>query len=773
MLAVALATALVSVVVGLRRSLPRDRGTVAMASLAAPVVVEFDSLGVPQITGGSIDDVVRAQGFVHAQERFFQMDLARRAAAGELAALVGAIAIPSDREARRLGARRLAEHALAAAEAPHRTLLLAYAAGVNAGLADLRARPPEYLLLRATPEPWRAEDTFLVLYYFFTGLSFNHRFERALQVMRTALPTPVTEFLTPSTSRFDRPLLRSDTHDPTGGYLPAPVPPAAVVDLRAIPRATFPRPVIRPPLLVSGSNNWVVAGRRSAHGGAVLANDTHLPLGVPNAYYRVELHWGDRTARGLSIAGAPGVILGASDDLAWGATNALADQTDLVVVEVDPGDSSRYRVPGGTEPFERRVEHLAVRGANPLDLEVTATRWGPLVERDWRGRPLALRSTAHDPNGMNVAILDLLFAHSVAEAMSVLDRWGGPALNWLLADRMGAIGWVVSGPLPARAGDGSAPASWALGAQWLGRRLGPRLLDPPDGWLVTANNRTVHASLAAELGRAWMSPARAYRIAELLRGTTLWNEHHLLAMQLDTRAPTHDVVRELVLEVVSPETTDTLLAVVRRHAASWNGTADADQPGFRLLQAYYVALHEAVLGPLLAPAVALDSSFVYNWPLADEPLRRILEERPGHLLPAGYGDWPAFLRAVLEETTATIAGDPAAPALDAPWGEVNRAAIRHPLSFLPFLGPRLNMPSDPLSGWANVVRASAPSYGAAVRFVVSPGLPDRGLLQTPGGQSGHFLSPHYRDAQRAWVQGLPARFTAGPTRTRYLLEPQR
>jgi penicillin amidase len=758
----------------IRRSLPREAGVAHISALGAPVEAVFDSLGVPHLAGESLEDVAAAQGFVHAQERFFQMDLARRVAAGELAALVGAIAIDADRAARPAGARRLAERALNELPPRHRMLLEAYADGVNAGLADRRARPPEYFLLRARPEPWLPADTFLVLYYFFTGLSFNHRFEPALHVMHAALPNEVVRFLTPSTSRFDAPLVLEDD-DATGGFVPSEVPPASVIDLRVIPRPSFPRKIVRPPLLAAGSNNWAVAGERTRHGGALLANDTHLPLQVPNTYYRVELSWNGRMARGVSVPGAPGVILGATDDLAWGATNALADQTDLVLVEADPDDPTRYRGPDGLVSFDRSVERIAVRGGDSVEVEIRRTRWGPIVAEDWRGRPLALRSTVDDDGGMNLAVVDLLTARSVDEGAAVLDRWTGPALNWLLADRAARIAWVVSGPLPMRRGfDGSRPVSWAMDAAgWSGRRAGPRLVDPPGGLLFTANNRTMYATMAAQYSRAWISPVRAYRIAALLRNRSGLTEHDLVEIQLDTRTPSHDAIRDLVLGLVDPGDASPALASARRHAQAWNGTADADQPGFRLLHAYYTALHEAVLSPLLAPAAALDTSFVYNWPLADEPLRRLLEARPSHLLPQGFADWPSFLRTILEETLADLTEHADVHALDTPWGEVNRAAIRHPFGGIPMLGRRLNMPSDPLSGWVNAVRATAPAYGATVRFVVSPLSPSRGLFQMPGGQSGHFLSPHYHDAHSGWVTGVPTAFQATAPRTRYRLEPGR
>ncbi len=753
----------------LRASLPRTAGRVVVAGMTAPVTVSRDALGIPTIQGATALDVARGQGFVHAQDRFFQMDLTRRVAAGELAGLFGDLAAGRDRRMRVFQYRHRTDGVLRAMPARHRQLVDAYVEGVNAGLADLGARPPEYLLLRSRPEPWTARDSVLVLYFFMHTQSISHVIEKPLGVMAATLPPELFEFLTPDTSRFDA-TLEAEPERPA-----LPIPGPDVVDLRrAAPLPPGP-PV--PPRRdrvhpfgtgLPGSNNWAVAASRTAHGGAILANDPHLMLRVPTVWYRAKLVTPDSTLQGAGPAGIPGIIIGCNDHLAWGVTNSLVDQNDWIVIETDPDDPSLYRTPDGWEPFDFTDEP-----------GLLMTRWGPVVSTDWLGRPLVLRSPMLDPGGVDFGIFDLFTATSIEQAVEILRAWQGPSLNWMLAQRDGRIGWVLGGFVPQRVGyTGKAPTSWADGTRrWAGgidEALRPVIIDPPGGALFTANNRTMPTLTSRQLGHNWIMPSRAARIAERLATAATFTERDLLDIQLDTRSRMHDQVRAIVLEVVSENETDEVLARVRRHVEAYNGHADLDQVGFRIVARYYDMLQERVLAPLLAPAIEADGTFRYTWPMADEPMRRLLEARPDHLLPPGHdgshGDWPTFLRMVLVETIEFIeSGD--RPGFDASWGEVNIASISHPLAdAVPALGRWLNMPADPLAGSRTTVRVSTPTYGATLRMTVSPGRTEAGLFHMPAGQCGHPLSPHYRDGHDAWVKGLPTPFEPGPAVSSFTLD---
>ena len=550
-----------------RASLPRRNGEAAVARLSAPLAIDLDARAVPRIHGATFEDVLRGEGYMHAQERFFQMDLLRRSTAGELAALIGSRVLPLDRAQRPFDYRRRAHELLARLPAREQGWLAAYTDGVNAGLKDLRSRPPEYWLLGSRPDAWATEDTLLVVLGFYTRLSNNDVYERPQGVLHAALPEALYEFLTPSTSRFDRPLVGADA-DPTAGYVPVPIPGPEVVDLRT--RSTQSRGPARrvaPPLLVPASNQWALSAQRGTRGGALLANDPHLELRLPNLFYRTELEWPDGAVRGVSIPGVPGVLLGATSALAWGATVSNADQADWVVIDVDAHDPSRYVTPEGSEPFRSETFAIAVAGGQPEQLEVETTRWGPIVARDGQGKPLALHATWLDADGLNLAVIDLSFAANVADGVAVLERWAGPSLNWALADSSGDVAWIVNGPLPRRVGfDGARPESWADGSRaWHGELPRPSVVSPVSGAVFTANNRTLPAAQAAEVSRMWMTPLRASRIAELLAQHATLSERDSLAMQLDTRARGYDQLRDIVLEVVPADERDPLLARAREH----------------------------------------------------------------------------------------------------------------------------------------------------------------------------------------------------------------
>jgi penicillin amidase len=603
-----------------RASLPRPSGEAQVAGLAAAVVVELDAHAVPRIRASTLEDAFRAQGFMHAQERFFQMDLMRRSAAGELAALAGEQALPLDRTSRPFDLRRRAREVVTALPQRHRGWVDAYVEGVAAGLADLDARPPEYWLLGERPAPWTAEDTVLVVFALYTLLSNNQDFELPQGVMHATLPASVYEFLTPATSRFDSPLVAFGSADPTGGYVPLAIPPPEVLDLRLLPPvdgtaqppAGGSAPRVDPPLTGPGSNQWAVSAARGPGGGlALLANDPHLEIQVPNVFYRAELEWPGGAARGVSVPGVPGILLGASDTVAWGATVSYADQSDWVVVERDPADPTRYRTPEGYEPFAAVRHEIAVHGGEAATIEVLVTRWGPVLAEDWLGRPLAQQSTWLAPGGLNLALLEIVEARDVDAALAVLERWAGPSLNWALADSSGHVAWTFNGPVPRRIGfDGTRPQSRADGVTaWDGELPEPQLAGAGLDTVFTANNRTLAADDAAAYGSMWMRPLRAQRIAELLAGAATVTERTSLDMQLDAQAAAYEALQALVLEAVPEVEQDAALARARDHVRNWSGRAEAEEPGFRILHLYYRALLERVLGPLLAAPAAADPAF--------------------------------------------------------------------------------------------------------------------------------------------------------------------
>jgi penicillin amidase len=761
-------------------SLPVVEGEVMTAAVDHPVSIARDARAVPVISGASLLDAVAGQGFVHAQERLFQMDAARRYAAGELSALIGPFGLAMDRDMRRYRFRTVAREVVDRLPPRHRALLDAYVAGVNDGAAALAEPPPEYIVLGAEPSPWLVEDCVLVMLSMAHSLEINAAVEESLGVMEHALPAALFDFLTPSATRFDAPLIGTRSvgvNDWQTAALPLPGPEA--IDLRAEP-AGHDKSELDALIIdsnpISGSNNWAVAGTHTAHGGAIVANDPHLMLTAPVIWFRCELAWPDGWAGGVSLPGIPGVIIGSNGAVAWGFTNTTADFQDLIVVEPAAGDST-YQTPDGPRPFGEIVEVIDVRGRRAEQLRLRTTIWGVVNRIDALGRLLVLKWAALDPNLINLDMLDMLNARSLNESIDIGRRWSGPSQNMLAGDVSGRIGWIVTGFLPRREGfSGKTPASWtAPGVGWNGsldERHRPMLLDPPGGVLYTANNRTVGLEQAVRLANWWDSGVRAARLRELFeRQRADHNEALLFAMQHDTETPLFEYYRDLALAsldgATDGEPSDTTRAALR----AWNGRADIDSVGLPLLVLFRQALASRAFGPLTRACREVAPGFRYRWEMDEEPLRVLLEERPAHLLDRAYEDWDTLVSAALADAVRRVSERFPRSGMHAAWGEMNISAIGHPLADqAPMLRHVLSMPADAQPGHPFALRVATPTFGASIRMVVSPGLEGVGILNMPCGQSGHPFSPHFRDGHSDWLHATPQPFRATePVATLHLI----
>ncbi len=749
-------------------SLPRLDGQVAVQGISDTVTITRDAVGVPTVRGSSRADVARAVGFLHAQDRFFQMDLLRRRASGSLAELFGAAALPLDRTARRHRFDDVARRVVDAAPAERRRLIDAYAAGVNAGLADLGGPPFEYLLLRTDPAPWTAEDTVLASLAMFLDLNDeNGSYERVLGAMADTLPPELFAFLTPAGTEWDAPV--------AGAARTVPDPPAAdVVDLRtaAAPPSAGGSDAAG---LAPGSNSWAVAGDRTADGRALVANDMHLGLSVPNTWYRLSIRYpgpdGDVAVTGVSLPGTPLIIVGSNTRVAWGFTNSYGDWTDVVVVEPDPSDSGRYLVPGGSEPFRSITETIRVNGAPDETVDIRWTRWGPVVATDAHGRAVALRWTAHDPAAVDLDLLDLETADNVDQALDAAARAGIPPQNFVCADASGRIGWTIAGAIPRRVGwDGRLPGSWADGSRrwdgWIDPSDTPRIVTPAGGLIWTANARVVDGHALAVIGDGgYALGARARQIHDDLTDLGSPTEADMLAIQLDDRAEFLGRWHDLLLRAVdaAPSGGNERRDALRAAVAGWGARADVGSAGYRIVRAFRLEVIRRAVDPLLAPCRAVDERCTATrLRQVEGPVWRLVTERPAHLLSPRYASWNDLLIAAADAVAAELSAD-GAPLRQATWGRRNTTRIRHPLSrALPALSRWLDMEPVQLPGDGNMPRVQAPAFGASERMVVSPGREQDGVLHMPGGQSGHPLSPFYRAGHRAWVEGAPTPFLPGP-----------
>jgi penicillin amidase len=768
-------------------SLPQLRGELAIPGLSAPVAVERDALGVPTLRAATRVDAARALGFVHAQDRFFQMDLLRREGGGEFAELFGPIMVKHDQNRRRHGCRLSAARILAAMPPAQRSVLEAYTEGVNAGLRALGDKPFEYLLLRAEPRAWRPEDSILAIYAMYFDLQdWRTRVETDLGEIHDRVPAKIFDFIDPAGTEWDAPLV--------GPAFPTPpVPGPDVLDLRKGPVRKVAALTLREPAETlpgwegwtggedlfgkTGSNGWAVAGSHTADGRALLANDMHLGITVPNIWYRASWAWRepDGTARrvtGVTLPGAPVLASGSTGRVAWGFTNSFADVIDLIDLELDPRDPEVYRTPAGPRRFEHTVERIRVLGKPDEMFDVARTIWGPVFDRDERGRPRhAIAWTADFPEATNLGLFDLEAAKNVDEAIEIAHATGVPAQNFVVADSSGRVGWTIIGKLPRRVGwSGQVPSSWADGSHrwdgWLRSDEIPKVVDPPSGRIWSANNREVDGEMLARLGDGCydLGP-RAMQIRDRLLGLERATPRDMLALQLDDRALFLARWHDLLLKTLTPEAVkaDPRRGEMRRLLVStWTGRASVDSVAYRMVREFRDALEKQVFASLTGLKEEPSLPFYRARRRFEGPLWRLVTERPAHLLDPRFASWDAQLLAVADDVLHQMQA--LGPNLaDRTWGERNTLKIQHPMSAaVPLFARWLDVPARPIPGDLDMPRVIGEDFAASERMVVSPGHEESGIFHMPVGESGHPLSPHYRDGHTAWVEGRPTPFLPGP-----------
>jgi penicillin G amidase len=768
--------------------LVRIDGEAEAPGLSAEASIERDELGAVRIIAASKADAMYALGFAHGQDRFFQMDGMRRLAAGRTAELAGPSLLETDKRYRVYGFEGVAAEVVERLPARHREMLEAYTRGVNAGVGSLASPPMEYALLSVEPEAWRVEDCVLVSLAMHDTLNFTAWSELERAWAREVLAPEVEVMLYREGSSFDALLIGQAA---AAFALPGP----DVIDVRKEEESTRHRGSgpNREEASVArmsgardeaegfpGSNNWAVAGSRTADGRAIMASDPHLGIMLPPTWYRAELRWGDERWVGVSLPGVPGIVMGSNGRIAWSTTNSGYDQQDHVIVEVVEDDEGRYRVPGGDEAFVDRVERIVVRGGEDVETVVRATRWGPVVDERWQwpgqhGRtvPLALRWTALEPEMISFALFDLMEAGTLEDGLRAAQEWWGPSQSVVVATDDGRVGWTLSGWLPERVGfGGEVPVSWASGERrWEGQvdaSQRPMLVDPLDGAVYTANNRLVPD---APPGGFFAHGARAARIRDVLLETPVANEAGMARLQNDVRAIRLEPWREVVLAMTAQdgEEVDPLVRAGREAIDAWDGEAGTESAGFALLRQVRAMVTRRALRPA-REAVDGAGSRAH----ADAVALDLLRERPMHLLDPEFASWEDLVEGSLRESVLQLRErHKGAGGERVEWGKVNRVGAKHVLADLPMMNlmDRLRAPRAPLAGDWMVVRVATPSYGASMRMVVSPGREEDGLFAMPGGQSGHPAAEEWLEGHAVWVEGGTVPLLPGEAVGRLVLRP--
>lgn len=755
------------------RSRPAVEGAVQLSGLHNPVVVKRDDLGIPLVEAGNIDDAVFTLGFLHAQERYFQMDLMRRRAAGELSELLGRTALDKDKEARLHRFRARAQGFVSKLPEDQKVVLRNYVAGVNAGLHALKTSPFEYGLLFAKPQPWKEEDSLLVnmaMYMLLQDTSGVHP-EAIRSKLVEQYGARFADFIQASRSEWDAPMQDGGTALVQGlpDQLKGPRPLAAT---DTVPGSRFAlAEAWDAGENIIGSNSWVVSGRKTSDGRAVLANDMHLPLQQPNTFYHVTMKSAEleHVAAGVSVPGLPALVAGSNGHIAWGLTNTNGDWSDLVRIRKD-------RLAAETKVIR---ETIKVKGADAVVLDVRETQWGPIVSEDAQ-YGYALDWVAHHAEGNNLGLFALIRSASIAEGLNVAAAAGMAHMNIVFADGQGRATWTVAGRIPRRTGfAGDQPVEWTGGTGWTGwldAQEYPVLNSDNRDFIWTANNRVVSGSEWQKIGigSQFALGVRARRIEERLAKSYGVGEKDMHALQLDDTALLMTRWHGLVLGVVSGMPESPEKQELAKVMGQWNGKAAADSAAYRIMRRFREELAADVMPSVLADLLRKDPALKWYTvaPQWETPLWQVLTERPIAALPAGHDNWDGYLRATLmnkvyQPYKERYKGDLS----QATWGAINVAKIRHPLSSaVPFLGSVLDMPKASMNGDSNVVLAQFESFGPAVRLVVSPGHERDAILTMPAGQAGNPLSPYYGRGHQEWEKGRPLPLLSG--KPRYVLHLQ-
>ena len=750
-------------------SLPQLDGEFVSDSISAPVTIERDAAGIPHIRAANRADLAYATGFVHGQDRFFQMDLTRRNAAGELAALFGEAAVPLDRRHRFHRFRARASAMVRTLGQDELETIEAYARGVNDGLQSLDAKPFEYFLAGADPEPWTVVDSLLAVYTMY----FQLNDERALRDIRRGLAHRVLadttyNWLYPGGTEWDAPLVG----DPLAG---SDAPDPDEYSLNGVRAATLRLPGLsagEAPMV--GSNNWAVSGSLTRDGRAIVANDMHLGITAPNVFYRARMQTTDAAQidlNGVTLPGAPILVAGSNGRIAWGNTNSYGDWSDAVIVEPGP-EPGTYVAPDGVRSFDVHVETIMVNGGDSVPLEIRETIWGPVLEEDPDPeREFAVSWIAHHPEGLSLSHLGLETADNVDDALAIANTIGMPPQNFVVGDSDGNIGWTIAGRIPVRAGyDPRRPANWDESVGWTGWVASedyPRIVNPPSGRIWTANARVVDGDALAMIGNGGYDlGARARQIRDRLAATETFSPADMLDIQLDDRAIFLARWRELLIDTLDDAAIDERAdrGAYRQLADDWTPRASVDSVGYRLVRAFRSEVRNRVFTMLMQPVLV---EFGEDTELRisnqfEGPLWTLVTEKPSHLLSDDYDNWHALLLAAVDTNIEYFDSEFDGDLGQRTWGERNTASIQHPFSrAVPMLSRWLDMPADPLPGDSNLPRAQGPTWGASERFAVSPGAESAGFLHMPAGQSGHPLSDFYRKGHDDWVQGRPSAFLPG------------
>ena len=795
-------------------SLPDLDGKKTLTLLQQSLKIERDVQGIPTITAQNRSDTAFALGYVHAQERYFQMDLLRRSATGELSALLGAGLLARDKKIRIHRFKDRAKKILQNLPKAHYRAVQAYTNGVNAGIDTLNNDPYQYLLLGELPKPWEAEDSILSVFAMYFDLNDElGETKTSLAIMRDTLPEQWFDFLTQKGGKWDAALDAGKLSQSDNKLrIPETQYKLKEVSFSDQPKQEIDKSIYQTETIDShflpGSNSMVIDASLTPYASAMLANDMHLTLRVPNIWYRASWFLADgRRVNGVTLPGTPVMIAGSNENVAWGFTNSYGDWGDIITLTTN-AENTQYLTTEGWKDFtiyNHIIDTNRTKKENYISIE---TIWGPVTGKNHKGELIVHQWIAYSPQAVNMNFFELEKAKSVPEALTIAAKIGLPPQNIVLADDAGRIAWTIAGAIPERERKNtsgeikSAKQGWQ---KYLPAKDYPVFTAQESHRIWTANNRLFSGKKLSLTGfEGGDLGARAQQIRDDLRAKEKFQESDLLAIQLDNKGVFLQRWKQLLADslelaishepVNSHELTDSpepansseltkspkntagnnrskeaaLLLMAEALSKEEMLSASSDSVAYGLVKSFREQVVNDTIGwiydslekqhPQLFKRSGIDKLIEY-------PVWELLSKRPEHLIPEGYNNWHEFLIASAQKAYNEITNNGQAVLAQQSWGTLHKINIRHPLSrAVPGLGLLLDMPDSPLSGDRNMPKVMSSNFGAAVRMVVSPGQEKNGIMHMPAGQSSHPLSSYYSKGHQDWVDGNASPFLPGETK---------
>ena len=712
-------------------SLPTLDGKGRSDAVTQPVKVARDTLGQAVITAATRHDAAYGLGYAHGQDRFFQMDLLRRNAAGELSELFGKAALALDKKMRFHQLRKRSQAILKTLPEADKQLLKSYAQGVNEGLAQVGYPSFEYLLTGAEQQPWQSEDSLLVIFSMYLDLQ-TATFERdqALIQIQQQYGAKMVEFLT-QPSQYQAALDGSVLTPYTQTIPQLPTQPlAAIKSITAN--------------LEVGSNNWAVTADLTNTQAAMLSDDMHLSMAVPVIWYRAQLNYTHNNqayqVTGVSLPGAPAIVVGSNNKIAWGFTNGYIDTADWIALT----DSSKTWQVNEVITLDNGYDEIY-----PL----TLSEYGPV--KYINNQPYALSWAAHQPYAVDMQLLQLEQAETVDDALNIASNVGIPVQNLMVVDSQGSAAWKHMGGIPAR----TVPSELAINeseyvATWQQNEvIRPFVKNPESGRLWTGNSRVVSAEDNARFGNGgYALGARAMQIRDRLFEKQQFNEGDFYQLQLDNQArfltPWHSLLLEQLKQ--QPEHNADYINALD----NWQQCACSTSVGYTLVKTYRDELINILFSSIEASLNQQDGTLSYVKRDLEPAVWQLIKAQPASWVNPQFTNWEQQLQAAFEQTLAQLTAKFGNNIQNWQWGKVNELAIEHPFAKqIPLLSKLLNMPTAPGFGDSYMPAVQKTSFGASQRFIAQPGYLESAILTVPGGQSGHPLSEFYRAGFDEYVEG--------------------